>query len=97
MVNETLYTANDVRDMEALVRWRILSGEIGGFLADLSLREAERLRRGVALETSGAYLVAADDPSGRYDSPVLPDSDNAVFGCDDKIALRHRREPEVQP
>ncbi|MBP8292781.1 MAG: hypothetical protein KAX65_08405 [Caldilineaceae bacterium] len=90
----TLYTSNDVRDVEALVRWRILRSEIAGFLANLSLWETERLRRGAALETSGAYLVAADDPGGHYDSPVLPDSDNAVFGCDDKIALRQRREDD---
>ena len=90
------YTSNDVRDVEALVRWRMLRGEIAGFLAGLSLRDAERLQRGAALETSGAYLVAADDPDGRYDSPVLPDADNAVFGCDDRIALRQRREDEVQ-
>lgn len=94
-MNET-YTGSDVRDVEAVVRWRILHGEVAAVLLNLSLNETERLRRGVALETVGAMLVAADDPSGHYDSPVLLDADNAVFGCNDKIALRQRRD-EVQP
>lgn len=86
-----LYTSNDVRDVEALVRWRILRSEVSSAVLHLGLRETERLRRGAALETAGAIFVVADDPAGQYDSPVLLDADNAVFGCDDKIALRQRR------
>ncbi len=82
------YTAQDVRDVEALVRWRILKAEVNSALLHLSARETARLQRGAALETAGAIFVAADDPAGKYDSPVLEDSDNAVFGCNDKIALR---------
>ena len=88
-MNTLTYTENDVRDMEALLRWRILQSEINSTLLHLSLSETARLQRGAALETSGVILVAANDPNGEYDSPVLDDIDNAVFGCDDKIALRH--------
>ena len=82
------YTAQDVRDVESVIRLRILQAEISATLLRLSMAETDRLTRGMALETSGAVLVAANDPVGHYDSPILDDIDNEIFGCNDKIALR---------
>lgn len=88
------YTEHDVRCVEAYSTWQVMGEMFSAVTMRLSNEDAKRLRRGIHLTRTGAQLVVADDPNGKYDSPRLPDSTNAIFGGDYMIALRHQ---ETEP
>lgn len=89
------YTDEDVRAVESVVQWRVMSEVFPASVKSLPRDVARGLSRGIVLMRDGAALVVADDPDGEYDSPRLPDITNQVFGGDYMIALRYC--PEAQP
>jgi hypothetical protein len=85
-----MYTAQDVRDMEALLNWRVLTEEFGAttIAERLNAKEKATIQRGLKLQETGVKLIAADDPNGQYDSPRVLDSTCNQFTGDNWLALR---------